>query len=105
MNNIQIACYSLIASGFFLAGLLLVQLQGYLAQSAQAEMVISRQNFTVMTARTKSDEEAVFVLNNATNRLLIYTAEVRAEGRGRLELVGNEDISRLFEGRTRNSSR
>ena len=93
MNNIQVACYALIAAAFILAGLLLVQLQGRMIQNAKAEMVIGRQNFTVLTTRTKNDEEAVFVLNNTTDRLLVYRADI---GRKRLELVGNEDVGRLF---------
>ena len=97
MSNIQMACYMLIGSAFILAGLLLVQLQGHITQSAQAELVISRQNFTVMTSPTKNDEEALFVLNNTTNRLLIYTTELRGN-RGTLNLVANADMARLFQG-------
>ena len=93
MNSIQTACYGLMASAFFLVGVLLVQLQGRVTATAEADMVLARQNFTVMTTRTKNDEEALFVLNNTTNRLLIYTAQV---GRRTLTLVGSEDMGLLF---------
>ena len=40
MNRTQAACYSLIASMFILAGLLLVNVSGSLTPSAHADMVI-----------------------------------------------------------------
>ena len=96
MTHIQMACYALIASAFILAGLLLVQLQqqAMLTQQAQAEMVINRTNYTLMTTRTKTDEEALFVINNITNRLLIYTTNA---GRRQINLVGNQDLLQLFQ--------
>ncbi len=94
MKPIEVACYCLIASAFMLGGLLFSNIRGsLLEQEAKADMVVSRENFTVMTARTRANEEAVFVLNNITNRLLIYRMNV---ARNELELVANEDISRQF---------
>jgi hypothetical protein len=94
MKSTQLACYALLASAFILGGLLLTNVKGaLLAEQARAHMVINRQNFTVMTTLTRANEEAVFVLNNMTNRLLIYTLNV---ARNELVLVGNEDMARQF---------
>jgi hypothetical protein len=73
MTRIQTACYSLIASAFILAGLLAVQLE---APSAEGAMVISQEDFAMMTARTRPDEEALFVLDNSTGRALVYRMDV-----------------------------
>ena len=93
MKNIEIACYALIASAFILAGLLMFNMRHALEQQAKADLVVNRQNFTVMTALTKDGEESVFVLDNVTSRLLVYSLNVQRKS---LELVANEDISRQF---------
>lgn len=97
MTNLQMACYGLIASAFILAGLLLVQLQhqAMLTQQVQAEMVVNRTNYTMMTTQTRADEEALFIINNVTNRLLIYTTDVSSS---RMNMVGNQDLLQLFGG-------
>ena len=94
MNHVQLACYGLIASAFILAALLLVQTGQ--EQSAQADMVIARDNFTVLTAQTANDEEALFMLDNATGNLMIYAME-----RGQLRLVGGQNIGQAFNGGNR----
>jgi len=92
MKPIETACYSLIASAFILAGLLIVQISAT-PNTAQADLVIARENFTLMTAKTRSKEESLFVLNNSTSRLLIYSLDV---GRDRLELAGGADLAEIF---------
>lgn len=77
MNRIQTACYCLIASTVALSGLLLIQLSERVQpNAAEAEMVIARENFTLMTADVRSGEEALFVLDNATGTLLVYRLDV-----------------------------
>ncbi len=93
MNNIQIACYSLVASAFLLAGLLIFSIGGQLENEAEASMVISRDAFTLMTAQTRSNEEALWVLDNRSARLLIYRLELRGAKKGRLELSANIDLN------------
>lgn len=95
LNNIQTACYALIASALILAGLVLVNLGPHLENRAEAAMVISRDNFTLMTAQTREGEEALFVLDNAAGRLLIYRLNV---SRSRLEAVGNINLAQHFAG-------
>ena len=92
MTRIETACYALIASAFILAGLLLVQVSGR-PNTADASLVISRDNFTLLTAKTRSNEESLFIINNATNRLLIYRLDL---ARKRIELSGGADLADLF---------
>jgi hypothetical protein len=92
MTRIQVACYSLMASAFVLAGLLVVNLD-LGGAPAQAEMVIARENFTLMTARTRENEESLFVLDNSTGRLLIYSLNAP---RRQLQLVANANVGEIF---------
>jgi len=92
MTRIETACYALIASAFILAGLLLVQVSGR-PNTADASLVISRENFTLLTAKTRSNEESLFIINNATNRLLVYRLDL---ARKRIELSGGADLADLF---------
>ena len=93
MTRIQTACYALLASAFVLSGMLLVQLPS-MSNTAEASLVISRNNFTLLTAKTRSNEESLFVINNATDRLLIYTLDL---ARKRIELAGTADLAELFQ--------
>ncbi len=92
MTRTETACFGLIASAFILAGLLLVQVSS-MPNNAQASMVISRNNFTLLTAKTRSNEESLFIINNATDRLLIYRLDL---ARKRIELSGSADLADLF---------
>ena len=93
MTRIEIACYALIATAFMLAGILVVALDGYHAESAHANMVIARDNFTLMTANTRQTEEALFVLDNANARLLIYRLDLP---RKQLLPIGAFSLQDLF---------
>jgi len=93
INNTQLACYALLASALVLGGLLLTRLTDGLATPAQASNVISKDNFTLLTAKTRADEEALFVLSNRTGRLLIYELQL---GDRRLELVGGGNMREVF---------
>jgi len=94
MSRIQLACVSLIASAFVLAGLLVVQMGSRLSNPAHAELVITRDDFTLMTAQTRRDEEALFVLDNVSGQLLVYRTSLPP--RSRLELVGIQSMPQLF---------
>ncbi len=92
MTRIETACYSLLASAFILAGFLLVQVSA-MPNTAEAAMVISRNDFTLLTAKTRDSEESLFVINNATDRLLIYKLNL---ARKRIELSGGADLTEVF---------
>lgn len=98
MTRTQMACYGLIASAFILSGLLVVKLQGVdLLPKAHADQLLTRANLTIMTARTRNDEESLFVMDNISQKLLIY--KIRLVGRkGRLELARSMDLKQLFGG-------
>lgn len=87
MTRTETACWSLLASAFILAGLLLVTVaqRGGFAQRAEADMVLGRGALTVMTAQTKDDEEAVFVIDNFSQQLLVFKLDL---GKRRLEAAG-----------------
>lgn len=90
MNRIQLACLALTASAFVLAGLLLASLPN---QHANAALVVSRDNITAMTARTQIDQDSVFIIENNSQRLLIYSLDL---GRRRIELADAIDLNALF---------
>jgi hypothetical protein len=78
MTRTQLACTSLIASAFLIGALLVVSLSSRfnLESQAQATMVIAGDNVTLMTAKTRKTEEALFVLDNANGRLMIYRTDL-----------------------------
>ncbi|MBB6429083.1 hypothetical protein [Algisphaera agarilytica] len=96
MNRIQTACYCLIASALVLSGLLVVQLSERVEpNSAEAALVIARENFTLMTAEVRSGEEALFVLDNTSGTLLVYRLEI---SRKSLQPAGGVRLDQIFSG-------
>ncbi|MEM1097941.1 MAG: hypothetical protein AAGH92_04035 [Planctomycetota bacterium] len=89
----HIACWCLIASAVVLSGLLIVRMNDTVANEADAALVIARDNFSLLTARTRSGEESLFILDNRAGALLVYNLNVP---RKRLELVEGLDLNRLF---------
>ncbi len=94
MSRIQLACYFLIASAFVLTGLLIVNLPDPLAPKAHAGLVLGKETLTLMTAKTRSDEEALFVLDGLAGKLLIYRLNL---GQKQLELSGSADLTQIFQ--------
>lgn len=95
MNRTALACYSLLASAFVLAGILVAQLPRPLIPSAQASMLVNKETLTLMTARTRPDEEALFILDGLKGKLLIYRLDL---GKKQLELSGSADLAHVFRG-------
>jgi len=60
------------------------------APQAFAEMVASRDGYTMMTARV-GNEEALYVLDERAERMLVYRA-----GRDSIDLLASQDLRRLF---------
>ena len=95
MNRTQTACYCLMATAFVLAGILAVRLsQAPIATPAHAGQVIHNAGFSIMTAKTRQDDESLFVLDNSRAMLLIYRPNV---GRRQLEPVTSVSLNELFE--------
>ena len=100
MRRTELACYGLLASALLLAGMLVVQLQsgGSLTPSANAEMTLTRGDLTVMTARTKDNEEALFVMDNITQELHVFTLDFSKK---RLKRNVTKRLDRIFGTRRR----
>ena len=96
MTRIELACFGLIASAFVLAAVLVTNLGANHTNRAQADMVVRADGVTLMTARTRRGEEGLFLLDNATQRLLIY--RTAAPPRGAIQLVGGIDLRDMFAG-------
>ena len=94
MNREQLACVILTASAMVLAGLLMTQMPDDLPEPyAFADQVISTDSFSLMTAKTRKDEEALFMLDNLNQKLLIYRLDL---GKKRLVLAGSTSIDNIF---------
>ncbi len=93
MNRIQLACWCLTASAFVLGGLVMTRVQAPLTPTAYADLVVDRQGFSMLTTRTREDEQALFVLDSFNEKLLIYRLDVTKK---RLELATTADLGRLM---------
>lgn len=100
MTRTQLAGYGLLCTTFILAALLVIRVDARLESEAQAAMVIAQENFTLMTAKSRNNEEALFILDNSNARLLIYRLNV---GRKALENSANEDMAAAFQQASRAS--
>lgn len=98
MKRIELACYGLLVSAFLLAGMLMVQLQGggSLTSTAEAEMALTRGDLTVMTAQTKSNEEALFVMDNVSGELHVFTLDISKQ---RLQRNQSRQLNKIFGNR------
>lgn len=92
-NRIQLACVGLTASACVLASLLAVAVF-HRTQQAQAEMVVPRDDFSLMTAASRDGEEALFLLDNQSGQLLVYQLDLTRE---RIELAGSVPLAQLFQ--------
>jgi hypothetical protein len=93
MTAIQKACYCLTASAFVLGALLVLNLQGRFASSAQAEMVQYREPLTILTTTTMPGQESLFILDNTGQTLLVYNLDA---GKHRMSKAGAVDLAALF---------
>lgn len=96
MKPIQTACFALIGSAFVLGALLLVNIQDRFTPQAEAGLVIARDRFTLLTAKTKNGEENLFVIENSSQKLLVYKVEVQ---RNNMILAGVFPIGQFFAAR------
>ena len=94
MNRIQLACFCLIASAMLLTGMLVVQVAHRSEpNTAEAAQVIARENFTLLTARVRGEEEGLFVLDNASGSLLVYRLNISRE---QMEPAGGLRLEQIF---------
>lgn len=98
MNRIQTACFCLLASAFVLSAILIVRIDEQAAPNAvHADQVISQPAFTMMTARTRGDqddgEESLFILDNNAGVLVVYLPNV---SRKQLEPIAGIKMTEIF---------
>ena len=98
MNRIQTACFCLLASAFVLSAILIVRIDDQAApNAAHADQVISQPAFTMMTARTRGDqndgEESLFILDNTSGVLVVYAPDV---GNKQLKPIQGIKMSEIF---------
>lgn len=100
MNRIQTACFALLASAFVLAAILVIQIdRKSQPNAANADMVITQPAFTMMTARTRGQQnnadESLFVLDNTSGTLVVYNTNI---ARKRLEPLTAIKMTDVFGG-------
>jgi hypothetical protein len=98
MDRTKLACFSLLASAFVLAALLIVRLPAILP-AAQATMVDDQDRFTVMTVQTRATQESLFVIDQVNEKLLVYDLDTTKAGPGQagaLLLFGPIDLRARF---------
>lgn len=96
LTRMQLACVCLAASAFMLAALLLASLAGRFAPltaDARASMVQTADDYVLLTAQTRNNEESLFVLDNRGRKLIVYRTDV---SRDRLVPYVIEDIDTIF---------
>jgi len=98
MDRLQLACYSLLASAAVILALIIFVAQDRFLPQAYAGNVLNRDDYTMLTATTSSSEEALFVIDSRSEKLLVYG--VSKSSGGRLERIYVEDLARLFEATT-----
>jgi hypothetical protein len=99
MNRTHLAICFLTASAFVLSGLLIVRLD---TNTARGELVSNHDSLTFLTARTKKDEEPLFVLDNINARLLILRTNYN---RKRIVRAISLDLRKEFSDRPQRGDR
>lgn len=88
MTRKTLACYALIASAFVLGGMLTLKVAEKIESPAQAEMVVNKDFFTVLTTEGIGGEDFLYTLDSKNERLLCYATDAR----GRIELYAALDV-------------
>ncbi len=85
-------------SAFVLGALLVVQMENkHVLSTAQADQVVFKNNITAMTTRTSQSEESLFILDNSSQRLLVYQTVLQG-ARGQVNLVESIPLNQMFAG-------
>lgn len=89
----------LAASAFILLGLVILAgaQRSAFESEADARMVITdnADSFSLLTTTTREGEEALFVLSNTDQRILVYRTPVQRNSS--IELVTSVDLTRYFK--------
>lgn len=109
MNRTELACYGLIASAFILGGLVLIQADRIIpSNEAYAEMVVNKDNLTLMTTEVAPNREMVYILDNRSEQLLAYELDPNkktVELRAKLDVADNMEKATKAAGAGRGRGR
>ncbi|MEM6550509.1 MAG: hypothetical protein AAF750_00015 [Planctomycetota bacterium] len=89
MKKTQTACAVLSLTAAFLGGMVVMRALQAPPATAEASQVLFNQRVTLMTAAT-GNGDSLFVLDNASGRMAIYTADAR-----KFELIATQDFSKI----------
>lgn len=93
MTRNELACYMLIASAFVLGGLLATQVADRFENRADAGVVVSQGNYTILSSRISDRQEMVTFLDNNTGTMVGYLVDIDAKA---VRAVARLDIGDLF---------
>jgi hypothetical protein len=96
LSRVQLACCCLAASAFVLTAMLTASLAGRFAPltaDARADMVQMADDYVLMTALTRSNEESLFIIDNRQQKLMVYRTDA---SRQRMTPFIIEDIDAIF---------
>ena len=90
MNRTELACYALIASAFILGALVLVHADRLADNAAYAEMVVHKDQYTVLSSQIDAAREVVYILDSRTERLNAYALNPTTKV---VELLDSMDVA------------
>ena len=94
MNRIQLAQYSLIASAFVIAALIIFQASQQADNQAYGAMVFSGDVVTMLTAAQDEDNEIIYTLDNRQQILTVHALDINRGGA--ILLIGKLDLGQEF---------
>ncbi len=94
MKRIELACSCLIATAVILGALVLLRGADHVQNQARANMIVAKDQVTIMSARVDNDKEMVYVLDNRNAQLLGYLVDVN---RNRVELMATMNVEEMIQ--------
>jgi hypothetical protein len=94
MKRIELACYCLIASAMVLGGIVLFKAADHVQNQAMANMIVTKDMVTIMSARVDQDKEMLYVLDNKNAQLLGYLIDPNKK---RIELMATFDVESFVQ--------
>lgn len=98
MKTHQTAFWLLTASAIILAAVLIPRVMDRMTSPAHAQMVVTKDNMTVLTARATVDSEVVCVLNSTDEVLIGYITDLSGKT---IRPVATLDVGAEFQARMR----
>ena len=93
MNRTQLGCYTLLASAFVLAAMILMQASRLIDDRAHAEMVVNKDSVTMITTQFQTDSEILYILDSRSGRLFAYMLDPNTQV---IQPMSTMDLGREF---------